>query len=56
MVTIKKKVFVSHPFAGDPEGNRVKVDKICKQLEADGFSQYRHFIRSRIRSTTATES
>jgi len=33
----KKRVFVSHPFTGDSEGDRIKVDKICKQLEADGF-------------------
>jgi nucleoside 2-deoxyribosyltransferase len=33
----KKRVFVSHPFAGDAEGNRVRVDKICKKLEEDGF-------------------
>lgn len=25
-----KYAFISHPFANDPEGNRKKVDKICK--------------------------
>ena len=27
-----KKVFISHPYASDPIGNREKVDKICRDL------------------------
>ena len=27
-----KRVFISHPFASDPEGNRKKVDSICRDL------------------------
>ena len=34
---MKKKVFVSHPFKDNPELNMEKVDKICKQLDEDGF-------------------
>jgi len=31
MVKIKK-VFISHPFRGDEETNRLKVDKICNNI------------------------
>lgn len=31
------KIFVSHPLAGDFEGNRRKVDKICKYLTRKGY-------------------
>lgn len=31
-----KRVYISHPLAGDIEGNRAKVDKICKALIAQG--------------------
>lgn len=34
---MKKKVFVSHPFAGDPKNNMKKVDKICKELDKLGY-------------------
>jgi nucleoside 2-deoxyribosyltransferase len=34
---MKKKVFISHPFAGKPIENMAKVDKICKQLDEDRF-------------------
>ena len=27
-----KKVFISHPYANDPEGNKKKVDRICKRI------------------------
>ncbi len=27
-----KKVFISHPFRGDPEGNMAKVSHICKLI------------------------
>lgn len=27
-----KRIFISHPFSGDPVGNRQKVDKICNKL------------------------
>lgn len=27
-----KRVFISHPFASDPEANREKVDVICRGL------------------------
>lgn len=30
------RVYISHPLAGDIEGNRAKVDKICKALIAQG--------------------
>lgn len=29
-----KRVFISHPFAGDPERNRKEVEKICKEIVA----------------------
>ena len=33
-----KRVFISHPFKDDPEGNRKKVEKICKEIiEEDDF-------------------
>ena len=32
-----KKVFVCHPFAGDPEGNVRKVREICSQLAVEDF-------------------
>ena len=28
-----KRIFISHPFAGDPEGNRRRVDEICKNIK-----------------------
>ncbi len=31
-----KKVFISHPFASDPEGNREKEKKICKYVLKQG--------------------
>lgn len=31
-----KRVYISHPLAGDIEGNRAKVDAICKALIAQG--------------------
>ncbi|MGB9813517.1 MAG: DUF4406 domain-containing protein [Thermovenabulum sp.] len=27
-----RKVFISHPYKDDPEGNKKKVDKICRGL------------------------
>ncbi len=27
-----KKVFISHPFADNPAGNKMKVDNICKNI------------------------
>ncbi len=27
-----KKVFISHPFRDDPEGNMLKVSRICKAI------------------------
>jgi hypothetical protein len=32
-----KRVFVSHPFSSDPEGNRVRVDIICHDLVKQGI-------------------
>ena len=32
-----KRVFISHPFASDPEGNRVRVDIICHDLVKQGI-------------------
>ncbi len=32
-----KKVFISHPLAGDMEGNREKVDKICRYIVGQGL-------------------
>lgn len=32
-----KKVFISHPYASDPIGNKKKVDKICRGLLKDGI-------------------
>lgn len=32
-----KKVFISHPFASDPEGNREKEKKICTYLLRKGY-------------------
>jgi len=29
-MTITKKVFISHPYAGDPEANLARVDKVVK--------------------------
>ena len=31
-----KRVFISHPFVSDPEGNRKKVDSICRDLARKG--------------------
>ena len=30
-----KRVFISHPFTGDPIENLKKVDKICKDINMD---------------------
>ena len=32
-----KRVFISHPFSSDPEGNRVRVDIICHDLVKQGI-------------------
>ncbi len=32
-----KRVFISHPFTSDPEGNRVRVDIICHDLVKQGI-------------------
>ena len=32
-----KRVFISHPFTSDPEGNRVRVDIICHDLDKQGI-------------------
>ena len=32
-----KRVFISHPFSSDPEGNRVRVDIICHDLAKQGI-------------------
>jgi len=32
-----KKVFISHPYANDPIGNKEKVDKICRDLLKDNI-------------------
>jgi hypothetical protein len=32
-----KKIFISHPYANNPEQNKVWVDNICKQALKDGF-------------------
>lgn len=29
---MKKLVFISHPYASNPDLNKIKVDKICKYL------------------------
>lgn len=34
---MKPKVFVSHPYADDPAGNKLKVDAICKELVKEGY-------------------
>ncbi len=31
------KIFISHPLSGDFKGNRAKVDKICKEVLAEGY-------------------
>ena len=31
-----KAIYVCHPYSGDPEGNRVKVRKICRILVGMG--------------------
>lgn len=33
---MKPKIFVSHPFADNPAENRIKVDKICRELLEQG--------------------
>ena len=30
-----KRIFISHPFADDPVGNKIKVDSICKNIGGD---------------------
>jgi len=32
-----KKVFISHPLTGDIEGNRKKVDRICRYIVGQGL-------------------
>lgn len=32
-----KRIYISHPFANDIEGNRKKVTEICRELEAQGY-------------------
>ena len=32
-----ERVFVSHPYADDPEANKIKAEKICKDLLAGGM-------------------
>lgn len=32
-----KKVYISHPFKDDPEGNREKAEIICKELYEQGY-------------------
>lgn len=32
-----KKVFISHPLAGDMEGNREKADRICRYIVGQGL-------------------
>jgi hypothetical protein len=31
-----KRIYVSHPYAGDPAGNKAKVERICKDILASG--------------------
>lgn len=31
-----KRVYISHPFSGDIEGNRKRVDAICRELNRRG--------------------
>lgn len=31
-----RRVYISHPFSGDPEGNRKKVEAICRELNRRG--------------------
>ena len=41
-----KKVFISHPYANDPEENKKKVDRICKRIinKDNNIIQTVHFI------------
>ena len=32
-----KKVFISHPYADNPEKNKNRVDKICKEVLGKGY-------------------
>lgn len=32
-----KRVFISHPYASNPQGNKEKVDKICKEVLKMGY-------------------
>lgn len=32
----KKRVFVSHPYADNPIGNKIKANRICKNLLKQG--------------------
>ena len=34
---MKKRVFVSHPYADNPERNKAKVNVICKNLVKEGY-------------------
>lgn len=33
----KKRVFVSHPYADNPIGNKIKANRICKYLLKQGY-------------------
>lgn len=32
------RIFISHPYASNPELNKIKVDKICRELVAEGYT------------------
>jgi len=32
-MTVKKRVFISHPYAGDPDTNLARVDKVVKSYD-----------------------
>lgn len=34
---MKQRIFVSHPYAMDPEENKKKVEEICKEIWNDGM-------------------
>lgn len=31
-----KRIYISHPYAGDPQGNKAKVEKICTDIIESG--------------------
>ena len=31
-----KRIYISHPYAADPKGNKAKVEKICKDIIESG--------------------